>query len=350
MRVLGIETTCDETAASVVALRADGGGEILSNEIFSQVEAHAAYGGVVPEIAARAHVEVIDRILPIMNDVASVDAPIKISRTGALGVLDADRAILGALTVLGSNSRLVSFHGAILNRGAVLRYDVPGQGVARIQGDFVKRGLAHAAGDDLVGQHPARRGDEPVHAALLIERHADGYALVTLNRPEALNALNSALFKDLSDFLDAVEHDDSVRCLILTGSGDIVEVQQANLSGTMADKRAGQNKPVTVSGLTITGADAANYTLTGADADGGGTLTALVAPAVGTRLVIGAPGHAHNVGAAYAYDLTVGPEFPDMNIEQQAMVVEHAFLASRGGKAPQGAELYAAASVHWRAG
>ncbi|MDP3370873.1 MAG: enoyl-CoA hydratase [Brevundimonas sp.] len=58
------------------------------------------------------------------------------------------------------------------------------------------------------------------YATLLIERHADGYALVTLNRPEALNALNSALFRDLSDFLDAVEHDDSVRCLILTGSGD----------------------------------------------------------------------------------------------------------------------------------
>ena len=58
------------------------------------------------------------------------------------------------------------------------------------------------------------------YSTLLIERHADGYAVVTLNRPEALNALNSALFKDLADFLDAVEHDDTVRCLILTGSGD----------------------------------------------------------------------------------------------------------------------------------
>ena len=58
------------------------------------------------------------------------------------------------------------------------------------------------------------------YSTLLIERHADGYAVVTLNRPEALNALNSALFRDLSDFLVAVELDDSVRCLILTGSGD----------------------------------------------------------------------------------------------------------------------------------
>ena len=56
------------------------------------------------------------------------------------------------------------------------------------------------------------------YSTLLIERHADGYAVVTLNRPEALNALNSTLFGELAAFLDAVETDDSVRCLILTGS------------------------------------------------------------------------------------------------------------------------------------
>ncbi len=62
MLVLGLETTCDETAAAVVSLRSDGSGVILSNEVFSQIAQHAAYGGVVPEIAARAHVEVIDRL------------------------------------------------------------------------------------------------------------------------------------------------------------------------------------------------------------------------------------------------------------------------------------------------
>ena len=61
MRVLGIETTCDESAAAVVRLADGGGGEILSNEIMSQIADHAAFGGVVPEIAARAHVEVIAR-------------------------------------------------------------------------------------------------------------------------------------------------------------------------------------------------------------------------------------------------------------------------------------------------
>jgi len=63
MIVLGIETTCDETAAAVVERFEDGRGTILSNVVRSQVSEHAAFGGVVPEIAARAHVEVLDRII-----------------------------------------------------------------------------------------------------------------------------------------------------------------------------------------------------------------------------------------------------------------------------------------------
>jgi N6-L-threonylcarbamoyladenine synthase len=58
--VLGIETSCDETAAAVVRRAADGSGEILSSVVRSQLDLHAAYGGVVPEIAARAHVELLD--------------------------------------------------------------------------------------------------------------------------------------------------------------------------------------------------------------------------------------------------------------------------------------------------
>ncbi|WP_018387464.1 tRNA (adenosine(37)-N6)-threonylcarbamoyltransferase complex transferase subunit TsaD [Ancylobacter sp. FA202] len=61
--LLGIETTCDETAAAVVRRRADGTGTILSNIVHSQTEDHAEYGGVVPEIAARAHVEVLDHLI-----------------------------------------------------------------------------------------------------------------------------------------------------------------------------------------------------------------------------------------------------------------------------------------------
>src|SRR5579883_48882 len=63
MVVLGIETTCDETAAAVVERPESGPGRILSNVVLSQIKEHAAFGGVVPEIAARAHVEALDLII-----------------------------------------------------------------------------------------------------------------------------------------------------------------------------------------------------------------------------------------------------------------------------------------------
>ncbi|MFN5715963.1 MAG: tRNA (adenosine(37)-N6)-threonylcarbamoyltransferase complex transferase subunit TsaD, partial [Bradyrhizobium sp.] len=63
MLVLGIETTCDETAAAVVERQADGQAKILSNVVRSQTDEHARFGGVVPEIAARAHVDLLDGII-----------------------------------------------------------------------------------------------------------------------------------------------------------------------------------------------------------------------------------------------------------------------------------------------
>jgi N6-L-threonylcarbamoyladenine synthase len=63
MLVLGIETTCDETAAAVIERREDGSGRILSNIVRSQTEEHIPFGGVVPEIAARAHVDALDGII-----------------------------------------------------------------------------------------------------------------------------------------------------------------------------------------------------------------------------------------------------------------------------------------------
>ena len=72
IRVLGIETSCDETAASVVAWRERELPRILSNVVLSQLEEHAAFGGVVPEIAARAHVEALDGIIEAALDEAGV--------------------------------------------------------------------------------------------------------------------------------------------------------------------------------------------------------------------------------------------------------------------------------------
>ena len=62
-RILGIETSCDETAAAVVARDVNGRGTVLSNVVRAQWEQHRAFGGVVPELAARAHVECLDDII-----------------------------------------------------------------------------------------------------------------------------------------------------------------------------------------------------------------------------------------------------------------------------------------------
>ena len=96
MRVLGIETTCDETAAAIVALGEDGRGRILSNEIYSQIAQHAAYGGVVPEIAARAHVEVIDGLI----ERALVKAGMRLDQVDAIAAAAGPGLIGGVLVGL----------------------------------------------------------------------------------------------------------------------------------------------------------------------------------------------------------------------------------------------------------
>ena len=70
--ILGIESSCDETAAAVVVLES-GRARVLSSIIASQIEAHAPYGGVVPEIAARAHVEIADQIIKTALEEANID-------------------------------------------------------------------------------------------------------------------------------------------------------------------------------------------------------------------------------------------------------------------------------------
>jgi N6-L-threonylcarbamoyladenine synthase len=88
VNVLGIETSCDETSVAVVA----DGRRMLSNIVLSQMEEHARFGGVVPEVASRRHVEAINRVLQRALDEASIgfdgiDAVAVTNRPGLLGAL-----------------------------------------------------------------------------------------------------------------------------------------------------------------------------------------------------------------------------------------------------------------------
>ncbi len=90
MKILGIESSCDETAASVV----EDGRRILSSVVNSQIDIHAVYGGVVPEVAARSHIEVIN---PVINQ-ALTDANLTWSDIDAIAVSYAP-GLVGSLMV-----------------------------------------------------------------------------------------------------------------------------------------------------------------------------------------------------------------------------------------------------------
>ena len=78
VNILAIESSCDETAAAVI----QNGRKILSSAVFTQIPLHAVYGGVVPEIASRAHVDAVDR----MVDYALNEAGMKLRDVDSIGV------------------------------------------------------------------------------------------------------------------------------------------------------------------------------------------------------------------------------------------------------------------------
>ncbi len=81
--ILGIETSCDETAAAIVT--ADG--EIVTNVVASQAELHARFGGVVPEVASRRHLELIAPVIEEALDGREVEAVAVTTRPGLIGAL-----------------------------------------------------------------------------------------------------------------------------------------------------------------------------------------------------------------------------------------------------------------------
>jgi N6-L-threonylcarbamoyladenine synthase len=107
LRVLGIETSCDETAAAIVSRHGDAEGKILSNVVRSQYAEHEAYGGVVPELAARAHVEHLDHIIAA----AARDAGLKLSEVDAIAATAGPGLIGGVLVGLTTAKALAAALG-----------------------------------------------------------------------------------------------------------------------------------------------------------------------------------------------------------------------------------------------
>ena len=111
--ILGIETSCDETAAALVM----GGYDVVSNVVSTQVELHADFGGVVPEIASRAHLDVLNPVIAR----AIVEAGIEDTRIDAIACT-VGPGLIGALLV-----------GVSAAKSLALAWDVPFIGVNHME-------------------------------------------------------------------------------------------------------------------------------------------------------------------------------------------------------------------------
>jgi len=124
--ILGIETSCDETAAAIVK----NGRQVLSNQIFSQIDIHKVYGGVVPEIASRSHIEKVSGVVRQ----ALIEANVTAEKLDAVAVTNAP-GLVGALLVGVSFAKALAY---ALNKPLVAVNHIE----AHICGNYISSNLA----------------------------------------------------------------------------------------------------------------------------------------------------------------------------------------------------------------
>ncbi|MCF6198211.1 MAG: tRNA (adenosine(37)-N6)-threonylcarbamoyltransferase complex transferase subunit TsaD [Hyphomicrobiaceae bacterium] len=128
--VLGIETSGDETAASIVLGETDGRAKILSNVVRSQIDEHKAFGGVVPEIAARAHIELLDKLIAqAMNEAGGGEAGLRFRELDGVAVT-AGPGLIGGLMV-----------GLMTAKAVCYASDFPLLGINHLEGHALTPGL-----------------------------------------------------------------------------------------------------------------------------------------------------------------------------------------------------------------
>ncbi len=131
LTILGIETSCDETAAAIVRRDLAGNGIILSNIVRSQFKDHEPFGGVVPEIAARAHVQVLDTLI----EAALAEANLKFSDLNGIAATAGPGLIGGVLA------------GLVTAKAIALVHNLPFAAVNHLEGHALTVGLTE-------GLHP----------------------------------------------------------------------------------------------------------------------------------------------------------------------------------------------------
>lgn len=155
VKVLGIESSCDETAAAVV----EDGRRLLSNVVHTQIDIHSQYGGVVPEVAARSHIEVINPVI----DKALSDAACKWDDIDVVAVTYAP-GLVGSLLVGTLAARTLA---VTKGKPLVAAHHVEGH----VYANFVTELGPSATLDELRGQLPARQPQFPVLALIVSGGH-----------------------------------------------------------------------------------------------------------------------------------------------------------------------------------
>jgi N6-L-threonylcarbamoyladenine synthase len=122
MRILAIESSCDESAAAVY----EGGRGLLAHELFSQIDLHQIYGGVVPELASRDHVQ---RLLPLVERV--------LAKAGDPARAGSSRGIEGIAYTAGPGLIGALLTGAALARSLACAWRVPSVGVHHLEGHLL---------------------------------------------------------------------------------------------------------------------------------------------------------------------------------------------------------------------
>jgi len=125
LTILGIESSCDETAAAVVRIEADGNPQTLSNVVLSQTADHAIYGGVVPELAARAHITHMDALIKQ----AMRDAGLDFNQLNGVAAT-AGPGLIGGLLV-----------GVMTAKSIAMAHDLSFIGVNHLEGHALTPGL-----------------------------------------------------------------------------------------------------------------------------------------------------------------------------------------------------------------
>ncbi len=172
MKVLGIETSCDETAAAIV----EDGERLLSNVISSQIDIHAKYGGVVPEIAARSHMEVIN---PVINQ-ALTDADLTWDDIDAIAVTYAP-GLIGSLLI-----------GTLAARTLALIKNKPLYPVHHVEAHVYANFITESPNDALL--FPSKQPEFPLlalivsggHTQLVLFRDHGNYELIGRTQDDAV--------------------------------------------------------------------------------------------------------------------------------------------------------------------